>query len=211
MSATRSKNVRWHEGSVTRADRQHVLGQRGATLWFTGLSGSGKSTVAHAVEKALLERGAAAYVLDGDNVRHGLNGDLGFSPEDRKENVRRIGEVAGLFVDSGMLVLCAFISPYRADRARIREAMEPDDFVEIYVQASLETCRARDPKGLYEKADRGEIDDMTGVGAPYEAPDRPDLVLDTEARDLGDNVSRVLAFLESGGYIRRSPELTGNE
>ena len=173
MIVAHSTNITWHAGQVTRAQREAIHGHRGVTLWLTGLSGSGKSTLAHALEHALSERKLSVYVLDGDNVRHGLSGDLGFSPEDRSENLRRIGAVAQLFVDAGLIVLCAFVSPYRADRDRLRSAMAPADFVEIHVQASLETCRARDPKGLYEKAASGAISDLTGVGSPYEPPDHP--------------------------------------
>jgi len=195
------RNIKWHTGSVSREDRQRVLGQRGATLWFTGLSGSGKSTIAHAVEQALTERGNATYVLDGDNVRHGLNGDLGFSEADRRENVRRVSEVARLFTDAGLLVLCAFISPYRASRASVRERLADGEFIEVYVRASLEACEARDPKGLYKKARRGEIADMTGIGAPYEAPENPELLLDAEAATVEQNVAKVLGFLQETGYI----------
>jgi adenylylsulfate kinase len=202
VGAPRSKNIRWEQGSVTRSDRARVRGHRSAALWFTGLSGSGKSTMAHALESALTARGVHCYVLDGDNVRHGLSADLGFSPEDRAENVRRIGEVAKLFVDAGIIVLCAFVSPYRADRDRLRAGMAEGDFVEVHVKASLETCRARDPKGLYEQADAGKIAEFTGVAAPYEAPESPELVLDTESDEPEMSLQRLLAFLEAGGYIR---------
>jgi adenylylsulfate kinase len=201
LNVAHSTNITWHAGQVTRAQREAILGQRGIALWLTGLSGSGKSTLAHALERTLIERKLSAYVLDGDNVRHGLSGDLGFSPEDRSENLRRIGAVAQLFLDAGLIVLCAFVSPYRADRARVRSSMAPGDFVEIHVRASLETCRARDPKGLYEKADSGAIADLTGVGAPYEPPEHPELVLDTEKEALTESVARVIRFLELGGYI----------
>lgn len=178
-----------------------MLGQRGATLWFTGLSGSGKSTVAHAVEAALIERGRATYVLDGDNVRHGLNGDLGFSEEDRCENVRRVSEVAKLFTDAGLLVLCAFISPYRANRQAVRDLLADGDFIEIHVHASLAACEARDPKGLYKKARSGAIGDMTGIDAPYEAPENPEILVDTEGESVEQNVAKVLGFLQETGYI----------
>lgn len=197
----RSTNIHWHTGQVTRAQREAVRGHRGVALWFTGLSGSGKSTLAHAVERALIERNSSAYVLDGDNIRHGLSSDLGFSPEQRRENIRRIGEVAKLFVDAGTIVLCAFVSPYREDRERLRSSMNPGDFVEIHVLASIDACRARDPKGLYEKADAGEIADLTGVGAPYEPPEHPDLVLDTEKQHPDESLAHVIRFLESKGYI----------
>ena len=201
MADDPQRNIRWHAGSVERTDREKVLGQRAATLWFTGLSGSGKSTVAHALEKALLDRGNAAYVLDGDNVRHGLNGDLGFSEDDRRENVRRVSEVARLLTDAGLLVLCAFISPYRDVRQQVRDKLQPADFVEIYVRASLSACEARDPKGLYQRARAGEIKDMTGIGAPYEPPENPEILLDTEAESVEQNVAKVLGFLEEKGYI----------
>jgi adenylylsulfate kinase len=202
MEKPKSENITWHTGGVTRAERETVRGHRGAILWLTGLSGSGKSTLATGVEQRLLARRCATYLLDGDNVRHGLNRDLGFSPVDRSENNRRIGEVAKLFADAGVLCLCAFISPYREDRARLRASMGAGDFVEIYVRASLMACEARDPKGLYKKARAGEIPDLTGIGAPYEAPDRPDVLLDTEATSIDDNVQSVLQFLEAGGYIQ---------
>jgi adenylylsulfate kinase len=198
---SRSTNIRWEEGHVTRAQREAVRGHRGVALWFTGLSGSGKSTLAHATERALIERSVAAYVLDGDNIRHGLNSDLGFSPDERSENIRRIGEVAKLFVDSGTIVLCAFVSPYREDRARLRATMKPGDFIEVHVSASIETCKTRDVKGLYEKAAAGVIADLTGVGAPYEPPEHPDLVLDTEKQHLDESLAHVISFLESKGYV----------
>jgi adenylylsulfate kinase len=197
-----SKHIRWDVGQVTRAQRESVRGHRGVALWLTGLSGSGKSTLARAVESALCARGIAAYVLDGDNLRHGLCSDLGFSPDARRENVRRVGEVAKLFVDAGVLVLCAFVSPYRADRDRLRATMASGDFIEVYVKASIETCRARDPKGLYVKSAQGEITDMTGVGAPYEAPEKPDLVIDTESQEPNESVEQTLLFLQENGYLQ---------
>jgi adenylylsulfate kinase len=201
QSEVKSPNVVWHKGQVSRQQREGLRGHRGAALWFTGLSGSGKSTLAGALERALVERGIAAYVLDGDNIRHGLCSDLDFTPDGRRENVRRIGEVAKLFVDAGVIVLCAFVSPYREDRDRLRASMAKQDFVEIHVQASLETCQARDPKGLYRKAADGQIANMTGVGAPYEEPEHPDLALDTEQGTLEANVVAMLSFLEDRGYI----------
>jgi adenylylsulfate kinase len=207
--ARKSPNVSWQTGLVIRADRETQRGHRGAALWFTGLSGSGKSTLAGSLERALYLRGVAAYGLDGDNVRHGLCSDLGFSPEDRSENVRRIGEVAKLFVDAGVIVLCAFVSPYRADRDRIRSNMDPGDFVELYVKASLETCQKRDPKGLYKAAASGQITNMTGLGQPYEAPLNPELVLDTESMTNEANLAAMLAFLEHHGYIAPIPTPIG--
>ena len=179
-----------------------MRGHKGVALWFTGLSGAGKTTLAYALEQRLIACGVSAYVVDGDNVRHGLNSDLGFSPEARRENIRRIGEVVKLFVDAGLVALCAFVSPYRADRERVRAAMLPGDFVEVYVKASLETCRARDPKGLYQKADRGEIKDLTGVGSPYEAPPTPELVLETDRQGVPESVEQMLGWLRRTGYIR---------
>ncbi len=190
------RNLTRHLGTVSADDRARVLGHRAACLWFTGLSGSGKSTLARAVEARLVERGVAAYVLDGDNVRLGLNRDLGFAPEDRAENIRRIGEVANLFVDAGMLVLTAFISPYRADRVQARAAVG-GAFVEVHVAASLEVCEARDPKGLYRRARAGEIPQFTGISAPYEAPEDPEIRVDTGAMSLDEAVDVVVAALEA--------------
>jgi adenylylsulfate kinase len=205
MQQPKSENITRYTGGVSRAEREHARGHRGATLWFTGLSGSGKSTIAAQVERCLLERGCAAYVLDGDNVRYGLSRDLGFSPADRSENNRRIGEVAKLFTDACVLCLCAFISPYREDRAQLRAGMGLGDFIEVYVRASLALCEARDPKGLYKKARAGQITDMTGVGAPYEEPDAPDLVLDTETGSVEQNVAEVIEFLQRQNYIPAAP------
>ncbi len=198
----KSKHIVWDTGQVTRAQREAARGHRGATIWLTGFSGSGKSTLARALESALAARGVSAYVLDGDNVRHGLCSDLGFSPEERHENIRRVGEVAKLFVDAGVLVLCAFVSPYRSDRARVRAMMQPGDFIETHVAASLETCLGRDPKGLYAKAKAGEISNMTGVAAPYEPPEQPELVLDTELHSAEQLVEHALGYLAQHGYIR---------
>ena len=205
MTQTRkATNIHWHEGQVTRADRERAHGHRGATLWFTGLSGSGKSTLARALEEALFERGCQVYVLDGDNIRHGLNRDLGFSPADRTENIRRIGEVAKLFTDFGALVLTAFISPYREDRAAVRALMAAGDFIEVYVHAALDVCEDRDRKGLYKKARRGEIQEFTGISAPYEAPEGPELVVRTDRHTLDECVTQLVAFLEQHGYLAGS-------
>ena len=201
MAERKSTNITWHEGHTTRNDREAVLGQRGVTVWLTGLSGSGKSTIAVAAEKALVESGRLAYVLDGDNVRHGLNSNLGFSPEDRTENIRRIGEVAKLFTDSGVIVFTSFISPYRADRDAVRELMGDGDFVEVLVDASLETCEGRDVKGLYQKARSGEIPEFTGISAPYEAPEKPELVLDTNNQSIEQSVEQLVGYLEKAGYL----------
>jgi adenylylsulfate kinase len=201
VAESKSTNITWHEGQISRKDREQVLGQRGVTLWLTGLSGSGKSTVAVAAEKALVDRGRLAYVLDGDNVRHGLNKNLGFSPEDRTENIRRIAEVAKLFTDSGVIVLTSFISPYRADRDAARAIFGEGDFVEVFVSTSLETCESRDPKGLYKKARAGQIPEFTGISAPYEAPERPELVLDTGKLAVPESVAALIRYLEGKGYL----------
>jgi adenylylsulfate kinase len=203
MTEPKSQNITWHAGHHDRAERERILGQRGVTLWFTGLSGSGKSTVARRVEQQLAARGHHVYTLDGDNVRYGLCRDLGFSPEDRTENIRRIGEVCKLFTDAGTITLAAFVSPYRADRARVREIMLPGDFVEVYVAADLSVCEARDPKGLYQKARSGEIQEFTGVSAPYEAPEQPEITLHTDREDVTGSAARVLRFLEQQGAIPR--------
>ncbi len=202
MSDIKSTNIYWHEGEITKADRERQNGHKGVCIWYTGLSGSGKSTIAREVEKKLFEMGVKTYVLDGDNVRHGLNKNLGFSPEDRKENIRRIGEVAKLFVDAGMVVMTAFISPYKADRDQVRSILEDGEFVEVYVEADLETCEERDPKGLYKKARSGEIKEFTGISAPYEAPENPELVVNTtQETDVEKNAQKVIDYLLSKGYI----------
>lgn len=196
MAGPKSQNLTWHVGEVDDAARRAAHGHGGAVLWFTGLSGSGKSTIAHRVERMLIERGVFAYVLDGDNIRHGLNRDLGFSPEDRVENIRRIGEVARLFADAGAIVLSAFISPYREDRDRVRAITPEGQFIEIFVDTPLEICEARDPKGLYRKARAGEISGFTGLDAPYEAPDEPEVHLRTENLSVDESAQRVLDHLE---------------
>ncbi len=201
MAEQKATNITWHGGHVERKDREQVLGQHGATIWLTGLSGSGKSTVAVAAEAELLKRGRLAYVLDGDNVRHGLNKNLGFSPEDRTENIRRIGEVAKLFTDAGVIVFTSFISPYRADRDQVRELFEPGDFVEVYVEADVATCEERDPKGLYKKARAGEIPEFTGISAPYEEPEKPELVVPTAGRTVEESVAQLVGYLEEKGYL----------
>ena len=201
-NAPKSKNITWHEGQVSRAKRAEILGHEGAILWFTGLSGSGKSTVARAVELALSKRGALCYVLDGDNVRMGINRDLGFSPKDRTENIRRIGEVAKLIVDSGAIVCTAFISPYRADREAVRAAQaNPADFIEVFVDTPIEVCQSRDPKGLYRRALAGEIPNFTGISAPYEAPENAELVLKTGEETLEQTVSQVIEYLTTRGIL----------
>ncbi len=203
MSDIKSTNIYWHEGEITKADRERQNGHKGVCVWYTGLSGSGKSTIAREVEKKLFEMGVKTYVLDGDNIRHGLNKNLGFSPEDRTENIRRIGEVAKLFVDAGMVVMTAFISPYKADRNQVRSILEDGEFIEVYVEADLETCEERDPKGLYKKARAGEIKEFTGISAPYEAPENPELVVNTtEETNVEKNAQKVIDYLLSKGYIK---------
>ncbi|MGB5265833.1 MAG: adenylyl-sulfate kinase [Polyangiales bacterium] len=201
MSAPKAENLTWHIGEVGKEARAAAHGHRGAVLWFTGLSGSGKSTIGHRVERLLIERGAFAYVLDGDNIRHGLNSDLGFAPEDRVENIRRIGEVARLFADAGGLVLSAFISPYRNDRDRVRGLMGPDEFIEVFVDTPLEICEARDPKGLYKKARAGEISNFTGLDAPYEAPKNPEVHLETENLSVDEAAGLVIRYLEEQNIL----------
>ena len=200
--SVKSKNLTWHEGQVSRTSREELLGQKGVTLWLTGLSGSGKSTIAVAAEAALREQGALTYILDGDNVRQGLNSNLGFSPEDRTENIRRIGEVARLFTDAGVIVLTAFISPYREDRDQVREIMADGDFLEVHVSADVETCESRDVKGLYKKARAGEIPNFTGISAPYEAPEKAELIVDSASQSVEESVTQVLGFLRDKGYLK---------
>jgi len=201
LAESRSTNITWHASHVTRGERERLLGQRGVTVWLTGLSGSGKSTIAVGAERELVRRGRLAYVLDGDNVRHGLNKNLGFSPVDRTENIRRIGEVAKLFTDAGVIAMTSFISPYRSDRDGVRALLAPGDFVEVYVSATVETCESRDVKGLYQRARKGEIPEFTGISAPYEAPERPELVLDTNRQGVDESVASLVAHLEKNGYL----------
>lgn len=195
------RNVVWHHATVTRQRREELHGHRGAVLWFTGLSAAGKSTLAHAVEEALYDMGCRTFVLDGDNVRHGLNRDLGFSIEDRDENLRRVGETAKLFLEAGTIVLAAFISPLRREREMIRTLMPHGDFLEIYCEASIEVCEQRDPKGMYQKARKGEIKDFTGISSPYEPPIKPELTVHTGGQTLEDSVSQVLALLKERQII----------
>ena len=202
---TRSSDVTWHGGAVSAEDRRRLLRQRGATVWFTGLSGSGKSTVAVAVEKLLVDRGHLAYRLDGDNLRHGLCGNLGFSPEDRDENIRRIGEVARLFSDAGVICLCSFVSPYRRARQQVRDlhaAAEPAlPFYEAFVDVPIDVAESRDPKGLYAKARAGQIKDFTGVSAPFEAPESPELRLPTHEMTVEQAAAAVVERLAADGVI----------
>ncbi|MBE1553948.1 adenylyl-sulfate kinase [Sporosarcina limicola] len=198
---TKSTNIAWHESEITKVNRQEAKGHKSAILWFTGLSGSGKSTVSVALETALHTKGIHTYRLDGDNVRHGLNKNLGFSQEDRTENIRRIGEVSKLMVDAGLFTLTAFISPYREDREQVRNLMEAGEFIEIYVKASLETCEQRDPKGLYKKARVGEIRDFTGIDAPYEEPNNPEIIIDTNQLSIEESVKVIASYLSEKDYI----------
>lgn len=197
----KSKNIHWHHGKLTAEDREKNLKQKGAVVWLTGLSASGKSTVAREVELALVANGKNAYVLDGDNIRHGLNSNLGFSPDDRKENIRRIGEVSKLFCESNVIVLTAFISPYRADRDMARKLVPEGQFFEIFCDISVEDCEQRDPKGLYKKARAGEIKEFTGISAPYEAPEKAELALKTGKETLEESTRRVLDLLAERGII----------
>ncbi len=198
----KSSNIYWHEGQIKRSDRERVNDHRGACIWFTGLSGSGKSTLANAVEEKLFEKGIRTYVLDGDNIRFGLNKNLGFSPADRTENIRRIGEVAKLFIDAGMVVLTAFISPYREDRDNVREIMSDGDFIEVFVDCDLAVCEERDPKGLYKKARAGVIPEFTGISAPYEAPEKAELVVNTSSKSVDESAEEVLNYLKTNGYLK---------
>ena len=201
MSEQKASNITWHEHQVSKEDRARLNGHKGAVLWFTGLSACGKSTVANTVDHILHSKGIHSFVLDGDNVRHGLNKNLGFSAEDRAENIRRIGEVAKLFVDSGVLTLTAFISPYKADRDQVQSLLDSGDFVEIYVNASLETCEERDPKGLYKKARAGDLPGFTGIDDPYEAPENPEIVLDADSKGIDELAAEVVAYLEQNGFV----------
>lgn len=196
-----STNLVWHSATVTRARREAQNNHRGAIIWFTGLSGSGKSTLAHAVEEALHQKGCRTFVMDGDNVRHGLCNDLGFSEKDRQENIRRIGEVAKLFMEAGVVVLTAFISPYRADRNRVRKMVDEGDFIEVYCDAPIGICEKRDVKGLYKKARAGEINEFTGISSPYEKPESPELVLNTGVESLDDCVQDVMNKIVSLGIL----------
>lgn len=203
MAEQKATNVYWHDGEVSRADRNRLLGQKGATIWFTGLSGSGKSTVAVALEKVLAERGHLTYRLDGDNIRLGINKNLGFSAEDRTENIRRIGEIAKLFVDTGVIALSSFVSPYRADRDLVRKLHEDAgmDFIEVFIDVPLAEAEKRDPKGLYKKARAGEIKNFTGIDDPYEVPENPELVLHSHEMSLADEVEALLVLLQERNIL----------
>jgi adenylylsulfate kinase len=201
MAEQKATNITWHEGSVSRQEREQLLNQKGVTVWMTGLSASGKSTIACILEQMLLYKKKHAYRLDGDNIRMGLNKNLGFSAEDRAENIRRIGEVAKLFTDAGVIAITSFISPYRKDRDAVRASMKPGEFVEVYVNVSLETAERRDPKGLYKKARAGQLKGFTGIDDPYEAPEKPEIVIETEATKPEDAAKQILAYLEKGSYL----------
>ncbi|MFZ5564225.1 MAG: adenylyl-sulfate kinase [Thermodesulfobacteriota bacterium] len=202
MTNRKSTNVHWHQGQIRKTDREWLNGHRGAIIWFTGLPASGKSTVAVALEEKLFERGCRTYILDGDNIRHGLNKDLGFSPEDRTENIRRIGEVAHLFCDCGILTMVAFISPYRTDRQAAREITKNDgSFIEVFVDCPLAACEQRDPKGMYQKARSGAIREFTGISAPYEPPENPEIRLDTATGSVDACVEIVIRYLAEQGFI----------
>ena len=205
MTTIKATNITWHEGHVNREEREKLLKQKGALIWMTGLSGSGKSTIAYTLEHALVQRGHLSYVLDGDNIRHGLNKNLGFSAEDRTENIRRIGEVGKLFADTGVITITAFISPYRADRAIARETVGAGSFFEVFCDTPLDVCEQRDPKGLYKKARAGEIKGFTGIDDPYEAPEKPELVIDTSKLSPQDAAIALIGMLEEAGKI---PALT---
>lgn len=203
MTVIKATNITWHEGHVTRDERNSLLKQKGCTLWFTGLSGSGKSTTAFTLEHALTQIGRLAYVLDGDNIRHGLNKNLGFSAADREENIRRIGEVAKLFADCGVIAMTSFISPYRKDRDLVRDlhAKAGVPFIEIHMATPIETCETRDPKGLYKKARAGELKGFTGIDDPYEAPAQAELTLDVTSLKPQDATARILEYLQERGII----------
>lgn len=221
MAEQKATNITWHEGSVSRDEREKLLNQKGVTVWMTGLSASGKSTIACILEQMLLHQKKHAYRLDGDNIRFGLNKDpktlseksgyseeagkrfgVGFSADDRMENIRRIGEVAKLFTDAGVIAITSFISPYKRDRDAVRANLKPGEFIEVYVQVSLDAAEKRDPKGLYKKARAGQIKGFTGIDDPYEAPEKPEILIETEKTSAEDAAKQILAHLEKGGYLR---------
>ena len=201
MVEQKATNVEWHHGKITKEERAKLLNQKGATIWLTGLSGSGKSTIAVELEHALIENKHQAFILDGDNIRHGLNKNLGFSPEDRTENIRRIGEVAKLFTEANIITVAAFVSPYREDRGNVRKLLGDGEFIEIYVKCSLEICEERDTKGLYKKARAGEVKDFTGISAPYEEPLNPKLTIDSSTLSVEESAREILNYLEEKGYV----------
>lgn len=201
MSEEKNNHVIWHDGYVTREERLQRYGHRSGVVWFTGLSASGKSTIAHRLERVLFEKGVKTYALDGDNVRHSINSDLGFSPEDRRENLRRIAELSRLFIDAGLIVLAAFISPFRKDREFVRSRFNDGDFIEVYVKCPVEICEERDPKGQYKKARAGIIKGYTGIDSPYEEPENPDLIIDTSRLSIEESVRLVYKLLEEREWI----------
>jgi len=201
MAEQKATNIKWHHGKITKEDRVKLLNQKGATIWLTGLSGSGKSTIAVELEHALIENKHQAYILDGDNIRHGLNKNLGFSPEDRTENIRRIGEVAKLFTEANIITIAAFVSPYREDRDNVRKLLNQGEFIEIYVRCSLEVCETRDTKGLYKKARAGEVKNFTGISAPYEEPLNPELTIDSSRLSVEGSARVILHYLEEKGHV----------
>jgi adenylylsulfate kinase len=193
----KSTNITWHNSTITKQDRQSLNGHKSCVLWFTGLSGSGKSTLANAVDHALHHKHCKSYVLDGDNIRHGLNKDLSFKKEDRQENIRRIGEVAKLFVDSGLIVTTAFISPFREDRETVRRMFPDHEFIEVFVDCPIDVCEGRDPKGLYKKARNGEIPNFTGISSPYETPRHPEITIRTDELSIGQSVDKIITYLHA--------------
>lgn len=202
--SNKSSDTVWHRATVTRDRREQLNGHKSVIVWFTGLSGSGKSTLAHAVEERLHQLSCRTFVFDGDNVRHGLCGDLSFSEEDRKENIRRIGEMAKLFVEAGVIALTAFISPFRADRLKVRNLTAPGEFIEVFCRCPIEVCEQRDVKGLYRRARAGEIRDFTGISSPYEEPENPELAVDTGSMPLAQCVDQVISYLQDRGVISNS-------
>ncbi|MBE7445243.1 MAG: adenylyl-sulfate kinase [Planctomycetia bacterium] len=202
MTVQKATNITWHHGKITKDDRIKLLRQKGVTIWLTGLSGSGKSTIAVELEHALIENKHQAYILDGDNIRHGLNKNLGFSPEDRSENIRRIGEVAKLFTDANMITITAFISPYRQDRDNARKLLKDGEFIEVYIKCPIDVCEQRDTKGLYKKARAGEVKEFTGISAPYEEPLNPELTIDTSTMTVDESTMAILQHLEQKGYVK---------
>ncbi|MGQ3684328.1 MAG: adenylyl-sulfate kinase [Candidatus Loosdrechtia sp.] len=204
MTEQKATNITWHHGKIGKEQRIELMKQKGVTLWLTGLSGAGKSTIAVELEHALLENKCMAYILDGDNIRHGLNKNLGFSPEDRSENIRRIGEVAKLFTDANMITITAFISPYRQDRDNVRSLLKDGEFIEVYIKCPLEVCEQRDTKGLYKKAREGVVKEFTGISAPYEEPLNPELTIDTSETSVEGSARVILQYLEEKKYVRFS-------
>ncbi|KAB2833080.1 MAG: adenylyl-sulfate kinase [Candidatus Brocadia sp.] len=202
MTVQKATNIKWHHGKITKEDRTKLMKQKGVTIWLTGLSGSGKSTIAVEIEHALLENKHQAYILDGDNIRYGLNKNLGFSPDDRTENIRRIGEVAKLFTDANIITITAFISPYRQDRDNVRKLLKEGEFIEVYIKCPLDVCEQRDTKGLYKKARAGEVKEFTGISAPYEEPLNPEIMIDTSKMTVDESTRAVLNYLEAKGYAK---------